>query len=86
MARRHRHRQKYASYNAINANAQALARYAALCVEGGLVPIVEPEVLMDGEHDVDTCEKITEWVLKEVYTQLYYARVPLEAPCSSPTW
>jgi fructose-bisphosphate aldolase, class I len=72
------------SYNAINANAQALARYAALCVEGGLVPIVEPEVLMDGEHDVDTCEKITEWVLKEVYTQLYYARVPLEATVLKP--
>jgi len=72
------------SYNAINANAQALARYAALCVEGGLVPIVEPEVLMDGEHDVDTCEKMTEWVLKEVYTQLYYARVPLEATVLKP--
>jgi fructose-bisphosphate aldolase class I len=72
------------SYNAINANAQALARYAALCVEGGLVPIVEPEVLMDGEHDVDTCEKITEWMLKEVYTQLYYARVPLEATVLKP--
>jgi fructose-bisphosphate aldolase class I len=52
------------SYNCINGNAQALARYAALCVEGGLVPIVEPEVLMDGDHDIDTCEKITEWVLK----------------------
>ena len=72
------------SYNAINANAQALARYAALCVEGGLVPIVEPEVLMDGEHDIDTCEKMTEWVLKEVYTQLYYARVPLEATVLKP--
>jgi len=72
------------SYTAINANAQALARYAALCVEGGLVPIVEPEVLMDGEHDVDTCEKMTEWVLKEVYTQLYYARVPLEATVLKP--
>jgi fructose-bisphosphate aldolase class I len=72
------------SYNAINANAQALARYAALCVEGGLVPIVEPEVLMDGEHDIDTCEKMTEWMLKEVYTQLYYARVPLEATVLKP--
>jgi fructose-bisphosphate aldolase class I len=72
------------SYNAINANAQALARYAALCVEGGLVPIVEPEVLMDGEHDIDTCEKVTEWVLKELYTQLYYARVPLEATVLKP--
>ncbi|MDX2201509.1 MAG: class I fructose-bisphosphate aldolase [Hyphomicrobiaceae bacterium] len=65
------------SYNCINANAQGLARYAALCVAGGLVPIVEPEVLMDGDHDIDTCEKVTEWVLKEVYQQLYYARVPL---------
>ena len=45
------------TYDRINANAQALARYAALCVEGGLVPIVEPEVLMDGDHDIDTCEK-----------------------------
>ena len=72
------------SYNCINANAQALARYAALCVEGGLVPIVEPEVLMDGEHDIDTCEKITEWVLKEVYTQLYYAQVPLEKTVLKP--
>jgi fructose-bisphosphate aldolase, class I len=72
------------SYNCINANAQALARYAALCVEGGLVPIVEPEVLMDGEHDINTCEKMTEWVLQEVYAQLYYARVPLEATVLKP--
>jgi fructose-bisphosphate aldolase, class I len=72
------------SYNCINGNAQALARYAALCVEGGLVPIVEPEVLMDGEHDIDTCEKVTEWVLKEVYAQLYYARVPLEQTVLKP--
>ena len=72
------------SYNCINGNAQALARYAALCVEGGLVPIVEPEVLMDGEHDIDTCEKITEWVLKEVYSQLYYAKVPLEKTVLKP--
>jgi fructose-bisphosphate aldolase, class I len=72
------------SYNCINANAQALARYAALCVEGGLVPIVEPEVLMDGNHDIDTCEKVTEWVLKEVYAQLYYAKVPLEKTVLKP--
>jgi len=38
------------------------------------VPIVEPEVLMDGDHDIDACEKITEWMLKETYAQLYYAR------------
>ena len=72
------------SYNCINANSQALARYAALCVEGGLVPIVEPEVLMDGDHDIDTCEKVTEWVLKEVYAQLYYAKVPLEQTVLKP--
>src|SRR5262245_64448204 len=72
------------SYNAINANAQALGRYAALCVEGGLVPIVEPEVLMDGDHDIDACEKVTEWMLKETYAQLYYAKVPLEQTVLKP--
>jgi fructose-bisphosphate aldolase class I len=72
------------SYDCINGNAHALARYAALCVEGGLVPIVEPEVLMDGEHDIATCEAVTEWVLKEVYSQLYYAKVPLEKTILKP--
>jgi fructose-bisphosphate aldolase class I len=72
------------SYNCINGNAQALARYAALCVEGGLVPIVEPEVLMDGDHDIAACEAVTEWVLKEVYSQLYYAKVPLEKTILKP--
>ena len=72
------------SYASINANAHALARYAALCVEGGLVPIVEPEVLMDGAHDIDACEAVTEWVLKEVYQQLYYANVPLEKTILKP--
>jgi len=66
------------SYNCISANAQALARYAALCQDEGIVPIVEPEVLMDGDHDIDRCDKITEWVLKTVFEQLYYARVALE--------
>jgi fructose-bisphosphate aldolase class I len=75
---------KIPGYNAINANAQALARYAALCVEGGLVPIVEPEVLMDGDHDIEACEAVTEWVLKEVYQQLYYANVPLEKTILKP--
>jgi fructose-bisphosphate aldolase, class I len=72
------------SYAAINSNAHALARYAALCVEGGLVPIVEPEVLMDGAHDIAGCELVTEWVLKEVYQQLYYANVPLEKTILKP--
>ena len=69
------------SYNCINANAQALARYAALCQEAGIVPIVEPEVLMDGEHathDIDACYDVTEWTLKEVFQQLYYANVKLD--------
>jgi fructose-bisphosphate aldolase class I len=66
------------SWNSINANAHALARYAALCQENGLVPIVEPEVLMDYGNDIDTCAAITEWVLKEVFQELYYAQVKLE--------
>jgi fructose-bisphosphate aldolase class I len=66
------------SYNCVNANAQALARYAALCQENDVVPIVEPEVLMDGGHGIDQCVEVTEWVLKEVFQQLYYARVKLE--------
>jgi fructose-bisphosphate aldolase class I len=72
------------SYSSINSNAHALARYAALCVEGGLVPIVEPEVLMDGAHDIEACEHVTEWVLKEVYQQLYFANVPLEKTILKP--
>ena len=66
------------SYNCINVNAQALARYAALAQENGIVPIVEPEVLMDGDNDIDTCSAVTEWVLKETFQQLYYANVALE--------
>jgi fructose-bisphosphate aldolase class I len=72
------------SYNCINANAQALARYAALCQEADIVPIVEPEVLMDGDHDIATCEQVTEWVLKEVYQQLFYAKVALEGTVLKP--
>ena len=67
-----------ASHNAIHANAHALARYAAICQAGGIVPMVEPEVLMDGEHDIDTCAAITEWALKEQFQELYYAGVKLE--------
>ena len=67
--------------NAITANAHGLARYAALCQEVGLVPIVEPEVLMDGPvatHDIDTCYTVTEWTLKTVFQALYEAHVSLE--------
>jgi fructose-bisphosphate aldolase class I len=72
------------SYNAIMTNANALARYAALCQEEGIVPIVEPEVLMDGDHDVDRCYLITEWVLKTVFEQLYYQKVALEGMVLKP--
>jgi fructose-bisphosphate aldolase class I len=72
------------SYNCINANAHALARYAALCQENGIVPIVEPEVLMDGDNDIDTCANVTEWVLKETFQQLYYAHVALEGMVLKP--
>ncbi len=72
------------SYTCIKANAHALARYAAICLEGGLVPIVEPEVLMDGAHDIDRCAEVTEWVLKEVYQELYYNRVVLEQTILKP--
>jgi len=72
------------SYNCVNANAHALARYAALCQENGIVPIVEPEVLMDFDNDIDACADVTEWVLKEVYQQLFYAGVALEGTILKP--
>ena len=72
------------SYECISANAHALARYAALCQEQGIVPIVEPEVLMDGDHDIDRCCKVTEWTLKTVFEQLYYARVAFEGMVLKP--
>ena len=62
----------------LDANAHALARYAALCQEAGIVPIVEPEVLMDGKHDLDTCYDVTEATLKALFTQLYELNVLLE--------
>ena len=72
------------SYNCINANAHALARYAALAQENGIVPIVEPEVLMDGDHDITRCEHVTTWVLKEVFQQLFFAGVALEGMILKP--
>jgi fructose-bisphosphate aldolase class I len=62
----------------IQANAHALARYAALCQEAGLVPMVEPEVLMDGDHSIDVHEAATEWTLNAVFDELYAQRVDLE--------
>jgi len=72
------------SYNCISANAHALARYAALCQEQDLVPIVEPEVLMDGDHGIDRCEEVTEFVLKMVFQELYYAKVQPEGMVLKP--
>jgi len=63
---------------AIEANAAALARYAALCQENGIVPIVEPEVLMDGGHTLERCDEVTNTVLATVFRQLFAARVLLE--------
>ncbi len=72
------------SYTCIKANAHALARYAALCQDGDIVPIVEPEVLMDGGHDIDRCAEVTEWVLKETFQELFYNRVALEGMVLKP--
>ncbi|ASR42434.1 fructose-bisphosphate aldolase class I [Luteimonas sp. S4-F44] len=62
----------------IEANAHALARYAALCQEQGLVPMVEPEVLMDGSHDIETCYEVTEVTLRALFDALYNQNVMLE--------
>jgi fructose-bisphosphate aldolase class I len=72
------------SHDAIHANAHALARYAALAQENGIVPIVEPELLMDGDHTIEACEGVTEWILKEVFQELYYAGVKLEGMILKP--
>lgn len=75
------------TWGAVKQNAQALARYAALCQEANIVPIVEPEVLMDGQpgdHTIDRCYEVTEWVLKTVFTELYDARVKLEGMILKP--
>jgi fructose-bisphosphate aldolase class I len=69
---------------AIEANAQALARYAALCQEAGLVPIVEPEVLMEGEHTLARCGEVTEEVQRTVFSQLYTQGVMLEGMILKP--
>ncbi|RUT95962.1 class I fructose-bisphosphate aldolase, partial [Mesorhizobium sp. M7A.T.Ca.TU.009.02.1.1] len=72
------------SGTSIGSNAHALARYAALCQEAGIVPIVEPEVLMDGAHDIDTCYEISKAILLKLYSELYAARVVLEGTILKP--
>jgi fructose-bisphosphate aldolase class I len=75
------------SWNCIHANAHALARYAALCQEAAIVPIVEPEVLMDGpdaKHDIDRCYDVTVWTLATVFHELHVADVKLEGMVLKP--
>jgi fructose-bisphosphate aldolase class I len=75
------------TWNCIKANAHALARYAALCQEAGIVPIVEPEVLMDGAHaahTIERCYEVTEWTQRTVFRELYDARVALEGMILKP--
>lgn len=72
------------SYNALKANMHALGRYAALCQEANIVPIVEPEVLMDGDHDLDRCFEVTANGLKLLYQELHDQRVALEGTILKP--
>jgi len=72
------------SRGCVEANAQALARYAALCQEVGLVPVVEPEVLMDGNHSLERCFALTEEVLRMVFDELYAQQVMLEGMILKP--
>ena len=75
------------TWNCVKANSHALARYAVLCQEAGIVPIVEPEVLMDGDHashDINECYRVTEWTLRSVFRELYDARVNLEGMILKP--
>jgi fructose-bisphosphate aldolase class I len=72
------------SDTAVKANAHALARYAALCQDAEIVPIVEPEVLMDGDHDIERCYAASERVLKATFAELYHNRVALEGMVLKP--
>jgi fructose-bisphosphate aldolase, class I len=72
------------SYDCLHSNAHALARYAALCQAARIVPIVEPEVLMDGDHDIDRCVAISTWMLKETFQELFYNKVALEGMVLKP--
>ena len=69
----------------ITANTHALARYAAICQATGLVPIVEPEVLMDGDHTIERCEEVTEWTLREQFAALASQRVEFEKMVLKPS-
>jgi len=84
MARGNRFRRWHSQPGCIEANAQALARYAALCQEGGLVPVVEPEVLMAGNHTLERSREVTEEVLLRVFAALHTQRVMLEGMILKP--
>ncbi|HEY7167499.1 MAG TPA: class I fructose-bisphosphate aldolase [Candidatus Binatia bacterium] len=71
--------------NCLQENAHALARYAALCQEGGLVPIVEPEVLLDGSHTIERCQEVTEQTLKITFAELFQQRVAFEGMILKPS-
>jgi fructose-bisphosphate aldolase class I len=73
------------TYTCLQANAHALARYAALCQEGGIVPIVEPEVLLDGNHTIERCEEVTEATLRITFSALAEQRVLLEGMILKPS-
>jgi len=73
------------SRGCIEANAHGLARYAKLCQEGGLVPIVEPEVLIDGDHTLERCYQVTEETLRTVFNQLYTQRVAFDQMILKPS-
>ncbi len=75
---------KYPSKLAVHSNAHALARYAALAQESGMVPIVEPEVLMEGKHSADECYKVTSEVIKKCYDELNLCKVDLEGTILKP--
>lgn len=68
----------------VDVNMHALARYAALCQEAGIVPIVEPEVMMDGDHSIERCYEVTEYGLKKLYEELYAQGVQLEGTILKP--
>ena len=72
------------SRHCIHTNAHALARYAKICQEDGLVPIVEPEVLMDGDHDLERCDRVTTMTLNTVFDELYAQDVALEGMILKP--
>src|SRR4029434_5518955 len=73
------------TYTCLEANAHALARYAALCQEAGIVPIVEPEVLLDGNHTIERCQEVSEQTLKITFTALFLQQIHLEGMILKPS-